>query len=101
MDRDIDEILKSQHVMLNKNLDLEKAYPVVLAEAFKKQLEKAENWMERNPNMEVIHINYKDVINNPDIVSEQIATFLDEELNLDAMIQAVDKSLYRNKLSEK
>jgi len=97
MQREIDEVLKSQHVMLNKQLDLEKAYPVVLADAFKKQLEKADAFINQNPNVEVLYVNYKDVVADPLLVAEQVATFLDEEMDTHKMAAAVDGSLYRNK----
>jgi len=42
-------------------------------------------------------VNYKDVVADPLLVAEQVATFLDEETDTHKMAAAVDGSLYRNK----
>ncbi len=97
--RDMDELLRSQQKMLGHNRAVrENAYPVMLAEAFKKQLEKTDVWLKSHPNVEVLHVNYADVINNSSEQAEAICAFLDEELDLDAMAAAVDSKLYRNKV---
>lgn len=100
MDRDIDEILTSQSVMLGKPIDINKNYPVVLADAFKKQLEKSEAFIKSNPNIETIHVSYSQIIENPMNIAEKIASFLEEDLDLEAMTKAVDTNLYRNRLEK-
>jgi hypothetical protein len=98
--RDMDELLRSQQKMRGHNRALrENAYPVMLAEAFKKQLEKTDVWLKSHPNAEVLHVNYTDVVNSPSEQAEAICSFLDEELDLDAMTAAVDSKLYRNKVA--
>ena len=100
MQRDMDEVLRSQQVMLGQNRAVrQEAYPVMLAEAFKKQLEKADAWIARTPGAEVLKVNYTDVIANPLEAAESIASFLDEELDIEKMAAAVDEKLYRNKVN--
>ena len=98
MRRDMTEVMRSQQIMLGKKAEVEKnAYPIVLSEAFKKQLEKAEGWISRSPNAEVLFVDYSEVIEHPDEVAENIAEFIGEDLDIDAMAKAVDAQLYRNK----
>lgn len=102
MQRDMAEILRSQQIMLGKKVAVEKqAYPIVLAEAFKKQLEKAEASIKRMPNAEVLYVDYASVIENPLEIAETIAEFLGEDMNTEKMAEAVDKQLYRNKTDVK
>ena len=99
MQREMDEVLRSQQIMLGKKAQVEKnAYPMALAEAFKKQLQQAEAWISRSPNVEVLHIDYADAIENAEEVAENVSAFLGESLDIEAMIASVDKNLYRNKL---
>ena len=98
MQRDMAEVLRSQQIMLGKKSETSKqAYPIVLAEAFKKQVEKAEALFKRMPNVEVLYVDYATVVANPLEIAENIAEFLGEDLDTSRMAEAVDKSLYRNK----
>src|SRR5262249_23927084 len=102
MQRDMAEILRSQQIMLGRKSEFQKnAYPIVLSEAFKKQLEQAEAWLKRSPNAEVLYVDYASVIENPSEMAESISEFLGEELNIQAMAESVDKDLYRNRAQVK
>lgn len=94
MDRDITEVLRSQQIMLGKN---PANFPMGLAEAYTQNLKKAESWMANQPHVNFLRINYADAIANPAATGEQIAEFLGKDLNIPAMMAAVDASLYRNK----
>ena len=98
MQREMDEVLRSQQVMLGHHRAVRlDAYPVALADAFNKQLEKADAWIARTPAAEVLKLNYADVIANPLDAAETIATFLDEDMETEKMAEVVDAALYRNK----
>lgn len=98
MQRDMEEVLRSQQVMLGKKAELEKnAYPMQLATAFSKMLEKSNAWIQAQPNVECLYVNYKDIVENPQEEAENVAAFLDTELDVTAMSEAVKKELYRNK----
>lgn len=98
MEREMEEIIQSQQIMLGKKADVEKKiYPATLADTFKKQLEKTRSWIKTHPQFEVLYVSYTDVINNPKEVSENLSMFLDLDLNIEAMILAVDNKLYRNR----
>ena len=59
--RDMNEILRSQQIMLGKNPEV---FPVSLANAFKKELEHIDIWVNKEPNVEFLYINYNEVIND-------------------------------------
>lgn len=98
MEREMEEVIQSQQIMLGKKSDVEKkVYPTALADTFKKQLEKTQSWIKNHPQFEVTYISYADVIKNPQEIAENISLFLDADLNIQKMIQTVDYTLYRNK----
>ena len=98
MEREMSEVLRSQQIMLGRRSEIQKnAFPIVLDQAFKKQLEQARSWMERSPNVTVLYVQYADVVSEPQETAESIAEFLGEELNIQQMAAAVDASLYHNK----
>lgn len=100
MEREMEEIIKSQQIMLGKKSDVDrKIYPAELADTFKKQLEKTRSWIKTHPQFEVMYVSYTDVINNPTEVAENLSEFLDTDLNIQDMAKAVDPLLYRNKKS--
>lgn len=98
MERDMHELLTSQQVMLGRKKEVEtKTYPTALADAFGKQLEKTKSWLATQPQISVLFMNYADVLNAPEESAEHIAAFLEKELDIPAMAQAVSRDLYRNK----
>lgn len=96
MQRNMNEVLKSQQKMLGKDSS---AFPMGLSEVFKKQLAQSEAWMRAQPNIEVMFVNYADIIENPQEQAENLDAFLGQELDIKAMTEVVDKNLYRNKTS--
>lgn len=94
MQRDLNEILISQQKMLNKDT---KTLSLNLFNSYKEQLQQIEVWKEKEPGVELIYVDYKEVINNPKLICEQIEQFIAQPLNKEKMIKCVDKSLYRNK----
>jgi predicted AlkP superfamily phosphohydrolase/phosphomutase/tetratricopeptide (TPR) repeat protein len=98
MEREMEEIIQSQQIMLGKKAEVEKKiYPAALAETFKKQLEKTRSWLKTHPQFDVLYVPYTEVINMPSEVAENLSTFLDADLDMEAMLKAVDKNLYRNR----
>ena len=98
MRRPMNEVLKSQQIMLGREKDVKtKAFPSGLNKAFQKQLDRVDEWIESQPNIDVINVNYKDVIENPTAELESLVSFLDREIDLNLLKSAIDKKLYRNK----
>ena len=94
MNRDLNEVVKSQQKMIGKDPE---TLPTKLFESYKKQLNHVAIWKEKEPNVELIYVNYKDAIENTSEVVTNVASFIGKELNLKAMEDCVDKTLYRNK----
>lgn len=97
MTRNLDEVIASQQKMKKKNND---TFPVSLYNAYHKQLRSIETWKEREPGVELVYVDYKEVLNNPDETLDRIITFVGKEMNKEEMIKCIDKSLYRNKLTK-
>ncbi len=95
MNRDINEIVKSQQKMIRKDPDI---LPLSLIESFKKQMNNVAIWKDREPGVEFIYVNYKDVIENPDKAIDKVVSFIGVDMDKQAMKKCVDKSLYRNKI---
>ena len=101
MERDMGEVLRSQQVMLGKSKEQAAAFPVVLANAFNKHLEQAQAWAERSQNVEVIYVQHRETIDNPQETAETVNAFLGGELDVEAMVRVVDPELYRNRTEKK
>jgi predicted AlkP superfamily phosphohydrolase/phosphomutase/tetratricopeptide (TPR) repeat protein len=100
MEREMQEVIQSQQIMLGRKVDVEKkVYPLALAETFAKQLEKTRSWINNHPQFDVLNINYETAINQPMDVAESLSSFLEVDLDIESMIRSVDPSLYRNKKS--
>jgi len=96
MERDMDEVMMSQQKMLGKPVSKD-AIPLPLYVTFQKQREQAEAWLKSQPNIQVLKLNYAQVIENPEECAELVHAFIGDELNVEAMVASVDKNLYRNK----
>ncbi|MCD2258046.1 alkaline phosphatase family protein [Psychroserpens luteolus] len=94
MNRDLHEVVQSQQKMIGKDTE---TLPIRLFESYKKHLSLVETWKNKEPGVELIYIDYKDVLSNTREVTSKVSSFLGEDLDLDAMIGCVDTSLYRNK----
>ncbi len=94
MHRDIKEILFSQQKMLGKDTAV---IPFALADIFTKQLLETEQFIVSHANMKVLPIHYKQVIDTPLEQAKTVASFLNMDLNMEALIDSIDQNLYRNK----
>jgi len=95
MTRDLDEILKSQQKMIGKNTDV---LPIKLYNSFKKLLKFIDSWKNREPGVEIIFLDYSEVLENPKSSVETIERFLGTKLNKPTMINCIDKTLYRTRV---
>jgi hypothetical protein len=98
MKRNMEEILTSQKRMLERqkpeeaNVDYMK-----MGRLYEKHLKHLEPWFEQQENMDVIYINYNDLIANPREHLDKVNKFLGYALNVEEMMQVIDLSLYRNR----
>lgn len=98
VNRDMHEILASQQKMIGKAGE---TYSVSLAQAFEREIELVDIWALKEPNVEILYLNYKDVIYDTDAQIKNISGFIGKDLDESKMKEAVHIDLYRNKLSKK
>lgn len=98
MQRAIPEILASQRAMLlRRGEDPNKTSDEELAQLFEKHLAQVNGWINNQPNIKRININYNQVVENPRAPLGQVNRFLDNQLDVEKMVQVVDSSLYRQR----
>lgn len=98
MQRDMQEVLASQRVMLERRgVKGNEISDEDMAKKFEKHLSQVNDWIARQSNMEVIFVPYDEVIRNPRICSDEVNEFLEQDLNTKAMAEAVVETLYRQK----
>jgi len=98
MQRDLTEVIASQHVMLKQQGRPAATLPDSrLAAIFEKQLADVLQWLTQNPNFRVLHLRHQDVIVMPLTAAQQIATFLGGDLDPKRMAAAVEPKLYRQR----
>ncbi|WP_165225836.1 sulfotransferase family protein [Aquisphaera insulae] len=96
MERDLDEMLASQEKMLDR-LNREAGPRDDIKAAFVKHLSRLRAWLAQQPNMQVLYIRYSDLVKDPEAQASRINEFLGGALDVAAMAEAVDPSLYRNR----
>lgn len=98
MQRTLAETLASQRKMLiHRGEDPARIDDAELTRLFQKHLQKVEAWLAGQPNITVLYVNYNEMIAAPSPFLAQINRFLDQRLNSEQMLAAVDRTLYRNR----
>lgn len=94
MERNIEEVLASMEKMMNSTDEEREGTRL----AFEKLNEKAKSDISRRKDMEVLFINYNEILANPEESLARVHRFFEEKnLDLEKMVQAVDETLYRQK----
>ena len=94
MERNLDEILDSMHKMAGNQDKNQEA----TRESFRKLNEKIKKGITTRDDMKVLLINYNNTLSSPEITMKKIYYFLEQpSMNLEKMISAIDKSLYRER----
>jgi hypothetical protein len=98
MRRAMPEILASQRQMLIRRGEPVDTVPdEKMAAMFEKHLAQVESWLAAQSNIEAIYVSYNDVMKDARPHAERINRFLGGSLNVDAMTEAADRALYRQK----
>jgi len=99
MQRKMDEILASQKQMLvRSDKPTDAVSDAKLAEMYARHLAKVEAWLNAQPNVEVIYMDYNTMLTSPQEHAEEVNSFLDERLAVEKMVGVIDRSLYRQRL---
>jgi hypothetical protein len=97
MHRNLDEVLASQRVMLERLGRPSSIDDATMARLFRNHLVKFSAWARDRPNVQVLDVNYNAMVADPMPIVKSIDQFLGGGLDLARMASAVDPNLYRNR----
>jgi predicted AlkP superfamily phosphohydrolase/phosphomutase len=96
-ERDLDEVLSSQNVMLQRRSE---ENPIDDSEArahYERHLAHIRIFMKVKRNMEFLPVRYDEAIREPRMFARRLNDFLGGHLNVERMVEVVDSRLYRNR----
>jgi hypothetical protein len=99
LERDLQEVMVSQRKMLDHRNEQPKGDETEIEAQMRKHLSVMKPWLVRQPNMEVLYINYNELIRDPEPYCDKIINFLELALNKTRMLAVPNKGLYRNRAS--
>lgn len=98
MNRRVEEVVKSQQRMLeNRKEDKDKLDEETLKTLLKKHASDVKSWVGKQPNFEMLEIDYNAMVQSPLEYIPKINAFLGGGLDEKAMANIVDPTLYRNR----
>ena len=98
MRRKMQEILASQNRMLSRKGEPTNAVgDEKMALLFQKHLDQVTQWIGEQPNLQVLYVNYNEVMAEPLEQLERINQFLGNGLDVEKMMGVVDRTLYRQR----
>lgn len=98
MERDLDEVLMSQHKMLVRNGKAkEGTINLKLAGPFRQNLERVKSWVPQQKNISILHVSHAALMADGAEEIERINQFLGGHLDTAAMATVIDRSLHREK----
>jgi hypothetical protein len=101
MTRDLDEVIASQEEMLRRlGKESDSIPPQQLAAIYRRQLGEVEDWLTRQPNIDALFVEYRDVLGDTPTVVDRLNAFLGGTLDTDAMRRVPDQGLYRKRAQE-
>ena len=101
MQRPLPEVTKSQEEMLRRRGTFDPAADASPIErAFQRHLIEVDKWLAGKPNVRVLRVHYHRVLREARTVAEEVAKFLAVPLDIAAMAQQVDATLYRNRMKD-
>lgn len=97
MERDPGETLASQKKMLDHRGQESKLSDEEMEQQFYKHLAAMKPWLVRQPNIDVLYVNYNALMAEPKQFCDRITEFLGLPLNRAQMLSVPDQQLYRNR----
>lgn len=98
MHRKLDEVLASQQKMLSRRGEAtNKVDDAEMADLFHKHVAKVSAWLDTQPNFEVLHADYNELLAEPLSQIGLINQFFDGILDENEMTRVVNPDLYRNR----
>lgn len=98
VEREMAEVLASQkQMLLRRGERTDTISDEKMAASFEKHVDKVREWLGRQPNFEVLWVSHRSVLEAPREAAARVAAFLGQELDVERMAAAVDRSLYRQR----
>ena len=98
MDREIKEILASQQKMLYRRGEAARSSDADMEAQFREHLRLTKYWLARQPNMEVLYVDYNKLVEDPDQYGQSIADFIGVHVDVSRMLSVPNERLYRNRV---
>jgi hypothetical protein len=97
MNRRLPEVIASQRKMLARRGETTELSDEQLAGLLRKHVQQVKTWIARQPNFEMLDLDYNAMLIDPEPFVERIVAFLDMDLDAQGMTAVVDPALYRNR----
>jgi hypothetical protein len=98
MRRDIAEVLASQRQMLVRlQQPTDAVDDAQMAAMFERHVQRIQAWLSEQPNVDVLYVDYGEVLKAPLAQAERLVRFLDSGLDAHEMARVVDPTLYRQR----
>src|SRR5262249_44158940 len=85
MERQADEILASQRKMLDHRNEKNRTSDEDMQKQFKEHLAAVKYWLARQPNMDVLYVDYNKMMSDPDAWCQPIAEFISVPVDVSKM----------------
>jgi hypothetical protein len=100
MEREPHEILASQQKMLVNRNEKSAVDDAEMQEQFQKHLAAIKYWLARQPNMEVMYVDYNKMMSGPENYCQAIADFIAIPVDVAKMLAVPNARLYRNRAAK-
>jgi len=98
MQRAMKEVLSSQKKMLGRlGREDDKVEDEKMKKIYQEHLKQVNAWIAKQPNIEVLYVNYNTMLDNPLESLQKVNEFLGGDLDVKVMAGVVDKELYRER----
>ena len=97
MEREPGEILASQQKMLANRDQKSGVSDAEMRDQFQKHLAAIKYWLARQPNMDVLYVNYNKMMAGPEDTCQAIADFIAVPVDVSKMLAVPNERLYRNR----
>jgi hypothetical protein len=97
MEREIGEILASQHKMLSRRSEPSKTSDGEMEAQFRQHLAATKYWLARQPNMDVLYVDYNRLMADPAADCQAVAEFIGLPVDVARMRSVPNERLYRNR----
>jgi len=97
MERAVPEVLASQKKMLAHRKEEAKVSDAEMEKQFRDHLKAVKYWLARQPNLEVLYVDYNRMMAAPEADCRRVAEFIGVPVDVDRMLSVPNQALYRNR----